>query len=166
MTYKCQDCVMALLRFQSINFSWNMMLCHWECSYHFEGTWCLHIQGSSSSRRTSCTASYPRRPENSPCQKIYPHPKIQVMKVWTIQQIDFQFQEPSATTKTANSTTDTYTEHAPWYKHAIASLKKVLAIFGNTELRKRLLICHFAWCVTAMTYYALTLNADNFTADR
>lgn len=57
-------------------------------------------------------------------------------------------------------------EHASWYKQVIASLKKLLAIFANAELRKRLLICHFAWCVTAMTYYALALNADNFTADR
>jgi hypothetical protein len=58
------------------------------------------------------------------------------------------------------------TEHAPWYKNAIAALKKLFAIFGDTELRKRLLICYFAWCVTAMTYYALALSADNFTADR
>jgi hypothetical protein len=81
-----------------------------------------------------------------------------------------QFQGPpvvaAVTTNTANSTTDTLTEHAPWYKNAIAALKKLLAIFGNTELRKRLFICHFTWCVTAMTYYALALNADNFTADR
>lgn len=87
-----------------------------------------------------------------------------------MQQINFQFQEspvPAAvTTNPANPTTDTHVEHAPWYKHSIASVKKLLAIFGNKELRNRLLICHFAWCVTAMTYYALALNADNFTADR
>jgi len=92
------------------------------------------------------------------------------MKIWAIQQTDFQFQEPpiaaAVTTNPTNSTTGTHTEHAPWYKQAIAALKKLLAIFGNTELRKRLFICHFAWCVTAMTYYALALNADNFTADR
>jgi hypothetical protein len=91
------------------------------------------------------------------------------MKGSAIQQNDFQFQEPPAaaavTTNTVNSTTDAYTDHAPWYKQAIAALKKLLAIFGNTELRKRLLICHFAWCVTALTYYGLALNADNFTAD-
>jgi hypothetical protein len=92
------------------------------------------------------------------------------MKCWAIQEINFQFQELSlhaaVTANTANSTPDTHIEHAPWYKHAIAALKKLLAVFGNTEMRKRLLICHFAWCVTAMTYYALALNADNFTADR
>ena len=101
---------------------------------------------------------------------MYPHTKIQVMKVWAIQQIDFQFQDPTVAaavkTNTTNSNTDTHTDHASWYKRAIAALKKLLAIFGNTELRRRLLICHFAWCVTAMTYYALALNADNFTADR
>jgi hypothetical protein len=148
--------------FLSINLSWNMMLYHWKCSWHFEGTWCLHLQGSSSviSQKTwKC-----------PLPKIYPHKKIQVMKCWAIQQINFQFQEPpvpaAVTTNTANSTTDTHIEQAPWYKLAIAALKKLLAVFGNSELRKRLLICHFAWCVTAMTYYALALNADNFTADR
>jgi len=104
-------------------------------------------------------------PENLP-----PHTKIQVMKFWAIQQIDFQFQEPTGaaafTTNPTNSTTDTNTEHAPWYKRAIAALKRVFTIFGNNELRKRLLICYFSWCVTAMTYYALALNAVNFTADR
>ncbi|KAJ4449850.1 hypothetical protein ANN_01256 [Periplaneta americana] len=54
----------------------------------------------------------------------------------------------------------------PWYKRSIASLKKLFVIFSHRELRRRLLICHFAWCVTAMTYYALALNADNFTANK
>jgi hypothetical protein len=92
------------------------------------------------------------------------------MKGLSIQQIDIQFQEPpvasAVTTNIASSTTDTLTEHDPWYKNTAADLKKLLAIYGNTELRKRLLICYFAWCVTEMTYYALALSADNFTADR
>jgi hypothetical protein len=82
----------------------------------------------------------------------------------------FQFQGPpipaAVTTNTADSTTPRHTEHSPWYKQSLAALKKLLAIFANSELRKRLLICYYAWCVTAMTYYALALNADNFTADR
>ena len=105
-----------------------------------------------------------------PLPENLPYTNIQIIKVWAIQQIDFQFQEPpvaaAVTTNPAKATTDTYTEHAPWYKRAIAALKKLLAIFSNNELRKRLIICHFAWCVSAMTYYALALNADNFTADR
>jgi hypothetical protein len=84
--------------------------------------------------------------------------------------VDIQFQEPpvaaAVTTNITNSTTDTLTEHDSWYRNTIADLKKLLALFGNIELRKRLLICYFAWCVTEMTYYALALNADNFTADR
>ncbi|XP_023709704.1 organic cation transporter protein isoform X3 [Cryptotermes secundus] len=72
----------------------------------------------------------------------------------------------AANTNTTNSTTDKSTEHVLWYKRTITALKKLFAIFANSELRKRLLICYFAWCVTAMTYYSLALNADNFTADR
>ncbi|KAJ9574200.1 hypothetical protein L9F63_008456 [Diploptera punctata] len=64
------------------------------------------------------------------------------------------------------STSKTNDDNEPWYKRTIAAVKKLLLIFANSELRKRLLICHFAWCVTAMTYYSLALNADNFTADR
>jgi len=66
------------------------------------GTWCCVIEnapnilkehgafifkGQAVQKKTYWTASYRRRPENSPCQKIYPYTKIQVMKVWAIQQL-------------------------------------------------------------------------------
>jgi hypothetical protein len=78
-----------------------------------------------------------------------------VLNLWYCSIQFAKFQDPSIAA-----------DHAPWYKRVIASLNKLFAVFANAELRNRLLICHFAWCVTAMTYYALALNADNFTADK
>ncbi|XP_066991264.1 organic cation transporter protein isoform X2 [Anabrus simplex] len=48
----------------------------------------------------------------------------------------------------------------------MASFQRLASLLTNGELCKRLFICYYLWGVTAMTYYALSLNADNFTADK
>lgn len=70
------------------------------------------------------------------------------------------------------------------FKHA---MKELILLYGPAEFRKNLLICHFSWCVTSLSYYAIgkcfyqneihnvsvlisilfeALNADNFDANR
>ncbi|KAJ9588506.1 hypothetical protein L9F63_018118, partial [Diploptera punctata] len=53
-----------------------------------------------------------------------------------------------------------------WYRPMLPVIHKLSTLFGHTELRRRLLICYYATCVSSMSYYVLNLNADNFTADR
>lgn len=39
------------------------------------------------------------------------------------------------------------------------SLSEFFELFTTPKLRKEILICYFAWCVTSMTYYVTALNA-------
>jgi hypothetical protein len=43
--------------------------------------------------------------------------------------------------------------------------KEIIKIYGPKSLRMKALICHFTWCVTSLTYYMLSLNAENFKAN-
>lgn len=42
---------------------------------------------------------------------------------------------------------------------------EVIKLYGPSSLRNKALICHFTWCVTSLTYYMLSLNAENFKAN-
>ncbi|XP_031618292.1 organic cation transporter protein isoform X1 [Contarinia nasturtii] len=44
--------------------------------------------------------------------------------------------------------------------------KELHALYGPSRLRRMALICHYTWCVTALSYYVTALNADNLAADR
>lgn len=39
------------------------------------------------------------------------------------------------------------------------SFSEFFELFSTPKLRKEILICYFAWCVTSMTYYVTALNA-------
>lgn len=39
------------------------------------------------------------------------------------------------------------------------SFSEFFELFSTPKLRKEILICYFAWCVTSMTYYTTALNA-------
>ncbi|XP_067000282.2 organic cation transporter protein isoform X2 [Anabrus simplex] len=54
----------------------------------------------------------------------------------------------------------------PVMKKFIASMRVMGSLLTKCELLKRLLICYYLWFVTSMTYYALSLSSDNFTANR
>ncbi|KAK2580809.1 hypothetical protein KPH14_011543 [Odynerus spinipes] len=47
-----------------------------------------------------------------------------------------------------------------------ANIKGLLTLLLNGELCKRVMITNFAWLTASLTYYALALNVDNFSADR
>lgn len=44
--------------------------------------------------------------------------------------------------------------------------KELNALYGPPRLRRMALICHYTWCVTALSYYVTALNADNLAANR
>lgn len=46
------------------------------------------------------------------------------------------------------------------------NIKGLVIILFNCELLKRVMITNFAWLTASLTYYALALNVDNFSADR
>lgn len=46
------------------------------------------------------------------------------------------------------------------------NIKGLIILVLNSELRKRVMITNFAWLTASLTYYALALNVDNFSADR
>ncbi|XP_022199654.2 organic cation transporter protein isoform X3 [Nilaparvata lugens] len=48
----------------------------------------------------------------------------------------------------------------------LQSLKKVFSLYGTSEIRRRIIVCYIAWFSAAMSYYAIALNADNFTANK
>ncbi|XP_039301051.1 organic cation transporter protein isoform X1 [Nilaparvata lugens] len=50
-------------------------------------------------------------------------------------------------------------------KRLLHSLEEILSLFGSVEICKRIFICYFAWFAASITYYAIALNADNFTAN-
>lgn len=56
-------------------------------------------------------------------------------------------------------------EKASFSEKVRGSLSEVIKIYGPSNLRNKALICHFTWCVTSLTYYMLSLNADNFKAN-
>ncbi|GLH06925.1 Organic cation transporter protein [Gryllus bimaculatus] len=58
------------------------------------------------------------------------------------------------------------TSDLSWVGKLKASMEKFTSLLLNCDLCMRLMICQYMWCVTALSYYALSLNADNFTADR
>lgn len=43
--------------------------------------------------------------------------------------------------------------------------QELIKLYGPSNLRNKALICHFTWCVTSLTYYMLSLNAENFKAN-
>jgi Sugar (and other) transporter len=43
--------------------------------------------------------------------------------------------------------------------------QELIKIYGPRNLRNQALICHFTWCITSLTYYMLSLNAENFRAN-
>jgi MFS family permease len=43
--------------------------------------------------------------------------------------------------------------------------QELIKLYGPSNLRNKALICHFTWCVTSLTYYMLSLNAENFRAN-
>uniref|UniRef100_A0A1B6E2F2 Major facilitator superfamily (MFS) profile domain-containing protein n=2 Tax=Clastoptera arizonana TaxID=38151 RepID=A0A1B6E2F2_9HEMI len=53
-----------------------------------------------------------------------------------------------------------------WFKRLMLSMGKLLSIFNNKELCSRIIICYITWFGAALSYYAIALNADNFTANR
>ncbi|XP_012262132.2 organic cation transporter protein isoform X2 [Athalia rosae] len=44
--------------------------------------------------------------------------------------------------------------------------KSLIDLFSHAELRKRIIIAYFAWAATSLSYYAIALNVDNFSANR
>ncbi|XP_015172993.1 PREDICTED: organic cation transporter protein-like [Polistes dominula] len=46
------------------------------------------------------------------------------------------------------------------------TLKGLVVVLCNYELLKRVMITNFAWLTASLTYYALALNVDNFSANR
>lgn len=46
------------------------------------------------------------------------------------------------------------------------NLKGLVIVLCNYELLKRVMITNFAWFTASLTYYALALNVDNFSANR
>ncbi|XP_046431975.1 organic cation transporter protein isoform X1 [Neodiprion fabricii] len=44
--------------------------------------------------------------------------------------------------------------------------KSLIELVRNVELRKRIFIAYFAWAATSLSYYAIALNVDNFSANR
>ncbi|KAL0266868.1 UNVERIFIED_CONTAM: hypothetical protein PYX00_009302 [Menopon gallinae] len=52
-----------------------------------------------------------------------------------------------------------------WLK-LTAALKQFVELVRHSELRNRLFITLFAWCVCSLSYYALALNVDNFHTNR
>ncbi|XP_011302376.1 organic cation transporter protein [Fopius arisanus] len=43
------------------------------------------------------------------------------------------------------------------------NMKSLRILFSNSELRKRLIIMYLSWLTSSLSYYAIALNADNFT---
>lgn len=43
--------------------------------------------------------------------------------------------------------------------------RELIKLYGPPSLRRKALICHFTWCITSLTYYMLSLNAENFKAN-
>lgn len=83
-----------------------------------------------------------------------------------IQNMDNTFMATNDLQKTDKSFLKEEDKVSSWYKRLILSVKKLLVLFRVTELRNRILICYFTWFVSALSYYAIALNADNFTANR
>ncbi|KOC64247.1 Organic cation transporter protein [Habropoda laboriosa] len=46
------------------------------------------------------------------------------------------------------------------------NIKGFRVLISNSELRKRILITNYAWMTASLTYYALALNVNNFSANR
>ncbi|KAI4498563.1 hypothetical protein M0802_006269 [Mischocyttarus mexicanus] len=46
------------------------------------------------------------------------------------------------------------------------NIKGLVIVLCNYELLKRVMITNFAWLTASLTYYALALNVDNFSANR
>ncbi|XP_023289557.1 organic cation transporter protein isoform X2 [Orussus abietinus] len=46
------------------------------------------------------------------------------------------------------------------------NIKSLRILYSHFELRKRIAITYFLWIVASLSYYALALNVDNFSADR
>ncbi|KAL1131480.1 hypothetical protein AAG570_011097, partial [Ranatra chinensis] len=53
-----------------------------------------------------------------------------------------------------------------WNKKLQAALARLFIFLSESELRNRIFICYFAWFAASLSYYAIALNADNFTANR
>ncbi|KAG4075715.1 hypothetical protein HA402_003540 [Bradysia odoriphaga] len=43
---------------------------------------------------------------------------------------------------------------------------ELIDLYGNKLLRRRLLICHFTFFMSSLTYYVIALNGDNFLANQ
>ncbi|XP_049840116.1 organic cation transporter protein isoform X3 [Schistocerca gregaria] len=52
------------------------------------------------------------------------------------------------------------------FKRFLASTKKLVVMFRHGESCRRLVICFYLWWVSALTYYGLSLNSQNFSSDR
>lgn len=63
--------------------------------------------------------------------------------------------------------TEDQSSNASSEEHRIKkNIKGLVTLVCNSELRKRVMITNFAWLTASLTYYALALNVDNFSADR
>ncbi|CAK9831613.1 Organic cation transporter protein [Anthophora retusa] len=60
------------------------------------------------------------------------------------------------TTDSCNSSNDRFHKN----------IKGFRVLISNSELRKRILITNYAWMTASLTYYALALNVNNFSANR
>nr|XP_018897257.1 PREDICTED: organic cation transporter protein-like [Bemisia tabaci]XP_018897258.1 PREDICTED: organic cation transporter protein-like [Bemisia tabaci] len=57
-------------------------------------------------------------------------------------------------------------DHIPWYEHVLDLIKKFTSLFSEAELCVRILVCYFAWTVSALAYYLVALSGDNFAANK
>ncbi|PSN45357.1 hypothetical protein C0J52_06542 [Blattella germanica] len=82
------------------------------------------------------------------------------------QQLKHSIVDPLNPKRETKDENEEKTPDGRWYRHMLPFIHKLSSLFGHSELRRRLIICYYATCVSSMSYYVLNLNADNFTADR